>query len=312
MINFEELINIENSEIGHTEEDVKVNLVVPWLKLLGHNQMRFEHDKNDIFILHPHFRILVETKKLGTKLDSWISQVHGYSLEKRIFLAILTNGDEFLFFSPMWRKADFRDTLLLSIKRKQLNDPDINKIVCDVLSFNSINNGSAIKAIEERERIIEEILIELPNKKGKLQSEAHEINEKIIQLSNQLENYKKDYDRKNQELQLLEKNEKEKNFCYLETDDKTPVPSRNISYLPSTSGMKWLDYCKLALKNLGGQASLKEIYLEVDKLRKKDNANKIRNFKSAVRNILEVNSRGKGYDVFHLVSKGSGMWALKE
>ncbi|MDI6738678.1 MAG: RuvA C-terminal domain-containing protein [Nanoarchaeota archaeon] len=77
--------------------------------------------------------------------------------------------------------------------------------------------------------------------------------------------------------------------------------------------MKWKDYVREALVNLGRQGRLKEIYPLVEKVREErgDTTGKLEEW---VRNALQQNSRGKGSNIFepvYPVESRRGIWRLK-
>ena len=135
MKSFESLAQITDARIGHTEEDVKVNVVIPWLELLGHDRHQFEHEKTDILVSYPNVSpIVIETKKLGVNLVNCIDQIQKYTYQKRAFLAVLTNGKEFLLFSPFWRMTSFEETLILSFSRNEINQTPVKMLLMEIMS----------------------------------------------------------------------------------------------------------------------------------------------------------------------------------
>jgi hypothetical protein len=78
----------------------------------------------------------------------------------------------------------------------------------------------------------------------------------------------------------------------------------------------WLDDVKSALKLLGGQAHLEDIYESVRKLREQNNRSIPLSWKSLVRKNLEENSSDSDAhagtsDLFSMKQKGSGVWSLR-
>ena len=157
-ISLERLAEINDEEIGHTEEDVKYNVVMSLLENFGHDRFRFEHDFNDIFIPNENYNILVETKKLGKRLDQYTHQLNRYTCRREIHLAILTNGSEFLFFSAKWNKDSYMDKLVLYFKRNRLKDPGIISVLEGLISKESIEKGMAPLELKRREDRIDSIL----------------------------------------------------------------------------------------------------------------------------------------------------------
>ncbi len=153
----EALSKIKDDQIGHTEEDVKINLIVPWLESFGHERLNFEHYLFDILIKYPNFTILVETKKMGTIMDEVTFQLERYSKKMRIDLAMMTNGSEFFFFSPEWKRKEYEDRMLLYCQRSELADEDVGKFLESILSKERIITGEAWKSLKERESSIEKL-----------------------------------------------------------------------------------------------------------------------------------------------------------
>ncbi len=64
-----ELASYDANEIGSSEEDAKINFIVPLLEAFGHSRINFEYKRKDIIVrkgLHDRCSLLVETKR-GTK-----------------------------------------------------------------------------------------------------------------------------------------------------------------------------------------------------------------------------------------------------
>ncbi|MDO9575219.1 MAG: hypothetical protein Q7J55_01675 [bacterium] len=193
MNSFDWLAQITDSEIGRTEEDVKVKIVVKWLELLGHKGLKFEHAKNDIYISYQKGSIVVETKKLGVKLENYLDQVKRYAADRRAFLAILTNGQEFLVFSPFWRKRSFADTLVLSFSRDEINSSSIQQLLKDIMSEEAVSSGSAFNALEEREKFLDNLTNSIREEKHSLEHEKNLLasqikthQDKIVELETEL------------------------------------------------------------------------------------------------------------------------------
>ncbi len=76
----------------------------------------------------------------------------------------------------------------------------------------------------------------------------------------------------------------------------------------------WLDDINVAMNNLGGSASLQELYLELERILIV--AKLTDSWKSTVRNTIECHSSDsdnfKGNDIFYSVNgKGNGVWGLR-
>jgi hypothetical protein len=157
ILSSEEFSGIKDHQIGHTEEDVKINFIVPWLESFGHERLSFEHHMFDILIKYPDYTILVETKKMGILMDEVTFQLEKYSKKMRIDLAIMTNCSEFFFFSPEWNTKEYEDRLLLYCQRSELADDDVNLFLESILSKEKILSGVASVTLKKREKFIEKL-----------------------------------------------------------------------------------------------------------------------------------------------------------
>ena len=181
MITYPQLAHLTDEEIGRTEEDVKINVIVPWLDLLGHNRLNYEHAKNDILVKISNYHpIVVETKKLGTTLEGYIPQVQKYALERRAYIAILTNGDDFLLFSPLWRKRrTFKETLVFSFKRSDLKSKPLINSLQQMMSIDAINKNTALESLEEREKFIEHLQESIKEELTTMKNQKNNLIQKI-------------------------------------------------------------------------------------------------------------------------------------
>jgi len=75
--------------------------------------------------------------------------------------------------------------------------------------------------------------------------------------------------------------------------------------------MVWHKDVEEALKKLGGQAHLSDIYDIVLK-RRRARGDTIGEYKAWVRYVLQNNSRGRGHDIFEPKHLGTGIWQLKD
>lgn len=81
--------------------------------------------------------------------------------------------------------------------------------------------------------------------------------------------------------------------------------------------MTWYDDVEQALKNLGGEAHLSSIYIEVEKIRKDAGRSVPTSLEATIRRTLEDHSSDsenfRGQDLFRIVrNKGDGEWALRK
>ncbi len=87
--------------------------------------------------------------------------------------------------------------------------------------------------------------------------------------------------------------------------------------LATDSGVTWLDDVRHVLDQLGGKASLHEIYKLIEEVRKEADRSIPPSFEAIVRRTLEENSTDtksyKGGPDFFCVPEGlgSGVWALR-
>ncbi len=152
--------DLTRSQIGDSEEDVKINFIVPLLEALGHDRLNFEHKYKDIFIregLPKTTTVIVETKKYGKLLDTEIAQLERYCKEERPLLGLITNGDELRIYSHGWRRpTQFTDRIIYSIKRTDLKDQETCKRIFDILSRENLANDTAEDYVADREKEIRE------------------------------------------------------------------------------------------------------------------------------------------------------------
>jgi len=160
MKELKEFANLTRSQIGDSEEDVKINFIVPFLEALGHDRLNFEHKYKDIFIrkgLPKSATVIVETKKYNKPLDPEIAQLERYCKEERPLLGLLTNGDELRVYSHGWRRpTQFTDKIIYSIKRTDLKDQETCKRIFDILSRENLANDTAEDYVADREKEIRE------------------------------------------------------------------------------------------------------------------------------------------------------------
>ena len=72
------LAALSPEDLGRSEEEVKINFVVPLLELLGHSRLRFEYKNKDILLresLPAGATVVVETKRAGEPLDRHLDQL---------------------------------------------------------------------------------------------------------------------------------------------------------------------------------------------------------------------------------------------
>lgn len=162
----EKIANLKRNEVGHTEENVKLKIVVPLLELLGHKRedLEFEYrtskgGKIDIFIKNvPSVcKVIIDTKNYDENLAAHVDQIKAYTFEESAFLAILVNGSEIRIYSPI-KGVAFERSLLYVIERQKLTDKKWWGILSGFLCKENLQNGNASKSVEKREQEIKEVL----------------------------------------------------------------------------------------------------------------------------------------------------------
>lgn len=155
--NIKKIAKLTKEDIGTSEEDVKINIVVPLFEMLGHERLKFEYKwKDAIVILDPSCKLVVETKNYDKNLNGELQQLDRYCHEERPLLGIIANGSEVMIFSNSWRfRPTFQKTLIYHINRKDLDKEDITQILWNVLSKGNLKSGEARDYIIERENEIE-------------------------------------------------------------------------------------------------------------------------------------------------------------
>ena len=77
----------------------------------------------------------------------------------------------------------------------------------------------------------------------------------------------------------------------------------------------WADDIYTGLQNLGGEAHLRDIYVEVRRIRLVAGRSVPQEFEATIRQALEshcqTSSNFRGVERFEMVAKGSGLWRLK-
>lgn len=182
-----ELNEISNiNEVHFNEENVKHNIVIRMLNSLGHkNHLNLEHnygtDRPDIIIKGFERTIIIEVKGMSVDLSDCINQVERYSYSIYPLYIILTNGNDFLFFSPFWKYGKlFRDKLILSFSRDELKNEELQTDIISILDRrlgfekieeNIVNLERRIESKRKGINIIENDITEIKNKTEQLERE---------------------------------------------------------------------------------------------------------------------------------------------
>lgn len=214
------LANLTKEEIGNSEEDVKINFIVPLFEAFGHERLKFEHRWKDALVeeIDPLCKLIIETKNYDKDLNKELQQIKRYCDEERPLLGIIANGREMRIFSYFWRRTAFLKTLIYCINRKDLNNENVIQKIENILSVTNLKNGKAKDFIMEKEREIED-------EEGKIESIEKDSKEKVEQLqvkiddlSNKIEDIEKE----------VEKNKSEKKKIIKETREQISQIWQNL------------------------------------------------------------------------------------
>ncbi len=228
-------------DIGTSEEDVKINFIVPLLEALGRYRINFEHKRKDIIVrkgLHSRCSLLVETKRYGEPLFQHLSQLQRYWNEERTLLAILTNGEEIWIFSPFWVGKQFEDTIIMKIRRAQLTNKEIKDALFNIMSKEALTSGEALENVRKMEDQIENAekkKKELEEQKLNLESEKNKLEKEMEQKIQRIrEEYEKHFYNITKELSRIDEQIKE-------IDEKIPKLPERTKSSPSLPPDE--DYC---------------------------------------------------------------------
>ena len=219
-------------DIGGNENNVKFHFIIPFLESFGYKKFDFEHAAQgmriDILVETSKYKILIEAKSSDRNLDDYIPQLKRYCDEKRPILAIITNGEEIRFHSPFWRKADFNETLIYSIKRHQLSDDNTIEKIERVLGKQCLKDGSIVGHIEDREKEIDNIKEEIQCLSSTYQEKIEKLDTRISSLEEQLESIQSQIDANKAEVGDLRQEKgqkiqdlKKQHFVYFSQSKKT-------------------------------------------------------------------------------------------
>lgn len=232
------LTNLTKEDIGKSEEDVKINFIVPLFEALGHERLKFEHKWKDALVekLDHLCKLVVETKNYDKNLDGELQQLERYCHEERPLLGIIANGSEIRISSYFWRfRQTFQKTLIYSINRKDFNEETIVQILWNVLSRDNLKSGKAKDYIIERENEIESAEDKIKGIEENTNNEEKNIRMKIDELTQKVEEIKSQVSNLNAELNKLifSKNEQ---ISRIWSDLRLPQPaSREIIPPPPRS-----------------------------------------------------------------------------
>lgn len=199
MVNLEEIKRISQQVLSNgSEQNVKYNIVIPFLTAFGHNELELEHSAQGSMIdINIGNKIIVESKASQINLDSCLDQVKSYSSITAAHLAILTNGKIFRFYSPDFRSVfvkKFSDKLIYEFDLKDFTNPEIVERIYKIIGFESLRNHKYLDFISEREKEIIKIytdISEIENlnsiKVNQLHDEIKSLRENILEIENEIE-----------------------------------------------------------------------------------------------------------------------------
>lgn len=190
MENLKKLSELTEKQIGHSEEDVKINFIVPFLEAFGHHRLNYEHKFKDIIIRHEKTNlvlVIIETKKYHKPLDPELGQLERYCNEDRPLLGIISNGNEIRIYSPDWKRQKlFSEKAIYIFKRENLADENLLKRLELILRKEKLYDDSAEDNINEREKEIRLAFKNIEDKKSEINSLIEEKKKEINTLENNL------------------------------------------------------------------------------------------------------------------------------
>lgn len=206
----ERILRLTERDVGPTEENVKLKIVVPVLELLGHKMedVEFEHrtrggGKIDIILGRnlPHdCKVIIDTKKYNEELDDHIDQVKNYAFDEAALLAVLANGTVFKIYAQL-RGVAFERSLLHVIQRNDFGKESVWKTLATYLGVDNLKDRSVHERIAGRERQIkgamanegiirqdfEDKIKELKLKIDGMEDELAQLKEQEVGLAKELE-----------------------------------------------------------------------------------------------------------------------------
>jgi len=254
------LANLTKEDIGKSEEDVKINFIVPLFEALGHERLKFEHKRKDALVekLDPLCKLVVEAKNYNKNLDGELQQLERYCHEERSLLGIIANGSEIRIFSHSWRfRLTFQKTLIYHINRKDFNEESIAQILWNVLSRDNLKSGKVKDYIIERENEIESAENEIKEIEESTNNEEKNIGTKIDELTQKAEEIKVQMDNLNAELNKIRSGKNEQ-ISKIYSDLRLPQPASRmiIPPPPRIPGKSERGYYKIFLKQLENPTNL--------------------------------------------------------
>ncbi|MFH1584149.1 MAG: hypothetical protein ABIA56_03445 [Actinomycetota bacterium] len=196
----ERIAKLRGKDVGPTEENVKLKVMVPLLELLGHKRegLEFEYrtgrgGKIDIFIKNVprDCKVIIDTKNYNENLNNYIEQIKEYTFDEAALLAVIANGTEIRIYSPL-RGVAFERSLLYSIKIQDLSKESVWSTLSDILNFKNLKNRDVLKRIDERERQIKDAMTKEDQLRQKYEEKIENINGDIETKEEEIEQLKKE------------------------------------------------------------------------------------------------------------------------
>jgi len=135
----------EKNISSYNEANVKQHIISELLRIfdLHHIAVLEYHENSDRpdYIIKDNNEktncIVIEAKGANEVLSKHIGQIKRYSYNFDALLTILTNGQEFLFFSPYWKRDCFENRLIFCFTLKDLSNLDVVEKLVSIFSFKS-------------------------------------------------------------------------------------------------------------------------------------------------------------------------------
>jgi hypothetical protein len=198
------LSNIDLTGFEGNEQNVKYNIVLRLLNCFGYDRLDLEHaaqgSRIDINIGN---KIIVETKALDKDLNKYVSQVQDYCNIERPYLAILTNGKSFRFYSPFMRVPQFSDTLIYDFQISDFSNEEVCNRVNKIIGIENFKNGTYLTFIEERESELKQIRDFIDDFEKRNNNDINEIIQEIEQLKSEVAKIESDIQLKKQEIEQI-------------------------------------------------------------------------------------------------------------
>lgn len=192
------IVQLTRDEVGRSEENVKQKIVVPLLECLGHQrtQLDFEYGiagrRVDIFIknLPMDCKVIIDTKNYDEDLNNHLEQIGLYAFHEGALLALIINGEEIRIYDPFFRGFSFKDSLLYSLKRADLNNGANVEILYNLLSRDRLKSRDVKEFVLKREQEIIETHSKIEKMKEKFEKKKKDLSderERLIEKLNEIQ-----------------------------------------------------------------------------------------------------------------------------